>query len=328
MCSYIDIKDVNRMANHPNFEPISVKSTLNKVRAVSMPFDWSINPYRGCQHGCSFCYARSTHAFLGLETNDSFQNEIKVKENAAEVLEKQIATLFKQHKSIGRIAIGTATDPYQPIESSAKLTRRILEVLAHFQVPTTITTRSPLIIRDTDLLCQIPEISVNISLSTLDATIINALEPATSHPKQRLKTVQTLNQEGVSCGIFLAPLLPYLGDQEPLLSEFFHAASEHLACFVMPSFLRLGSPDVKQWFFQTLSKTYPKLTSIYGSLYHNRTSLPSWYKEAKSKQISMLLKKYRLSQREMVPKSTLIYNNHSPFIQAQTEQPEQLSFNF
>ncbi|WP_228268274.1 SPL family radical SAM protein, partial [Klebsiella pneumoniae] len=141
-----------------------------------MPFSWSINPYRGCFHGCSFCYARATHRFLDMKADDSFQNHIFVKSNAAESLEKQLEKLAKKYgrnpdvlaQQVGLVAIGTATDPYQPVEGKAKLTRECLKVLAKYQVPTTITTRSPLVLRDLDLLRQMPIVSINVSISTLD----------------------------------------------------------------------------------------------------------------------------------------------------------------
>ncbi len=312
------------------FENVTVKTTLNRVRAVSMPFTWSINPYRGCQHGCSFCYARSTHSFLGLDTDDSFQKDIKIKTNAPDVLEKQLIKLLKQqHRHpIGRIAIGTATDPYQPIEAKTLLTRQILEVLVQYQMPATLTTRSPLVLRDIDLLQKLPDFSVNVSLSTMETSIIKALEPATSYPLQRMNIVKSLHLAGIRSGIFLAPLLPYLGDQEPALNELFQAAAEHKAQYVMPSFLRLSTPDVKQWFFQTLKETYPKLVSIYGSLYHHSSTLPTWYRDAKRKTISALLQKYHLAEKEIsnvtTPHAKLIsFPDH-----ISEPEPVQLSFNF
>jgi DNA repair photolyase len=330
MFVFISIEGCDPMSASLKFEPISVKSTLNRVKAISMPFTWSINPYRGCQHGCSFCYARSTHSFLGLDTDESFQKDIKIKQNAPEILEKQILNLLKKqkHKPMGRVAIGTATDPYQPIEAKTLLTRQILEVLVRYQIPTTLTTRSPLVLRDIDLFQKLPDFSVNVSLSTMDTSIIKSLEPATSYPIQRMNMVKELKQAGITSGIFLAPILPYLGDQEEALAELIQAAAEHQARYVMPSFLRLSTPDVKQWFFQVLHEKYPKLISIYGSLYHQSASLPKWYKEAKMKKISELLKKYHIPEKEMsnftTPTAKLV-----PFPDpAAVDDPIQLSFSF
>jgi DNA repair photolyase len=263
---YKAVKSLSRI----QYESVTCKTILNEVKAPSMPFEKSINPYRGCQHGCSFCYARSTHSFLGLEANDSFQNHILLKSNAAEALEQQLKRMTRSRKnssSIGRIAIGTATDPYQPIEGRMKLTRQCLEVLAKYQLPTSITTRSPLILRDLDLLKEIPITSVNISVTTLDQKVWRNTEPSTPFPMKRLETVQRLNEEGIPTGIFMAPILPYLTDRLEDLSALLQQAASHKTKFVMSSFLRLSTSAVKVWFFQTLQKHYPHLVRPYAELY-------------------------------------------------------------
>jgi DNA repair photolyase len=321
------------MMSRIQYESVNCKTILNEVKAPTMPFEKSINPYRGCQHGCSFCYARSTHSFLGLETNDSFQKHILLKSNAAEALEQQLKKMTRTPKglsSIGRIAIGTATDPYQPIEGRMKLTRQCLEVLAKYQLPTTITTRSPLILRDLDLLKEIPITSVNISVTTLDRKVWRNTEPATPFPMKRLETVQRLNEEGITTGIFMAPILPHLTDSLEDLTALINQAALHKTQFVMSSFLRLSTSAVKVWFFQTLQEHYPHLVQRYANLYQHSAYAPSHYREPIKKEIHSLLKQHNLFEKEPLQikkekapeEGTLPCN---PIPNAETE-PVQLSF--
>jgi DNA repair photolyase len=308
------------------YEPITCKTILNDVKAPSMPFEKSINPYRGCQHGCSFCYARSTHSFLGMEADDSFQNHILLKANAAEALEEQIKKKLRSGKgmpALGRIAIGTATDPYQPIEGKMLLTRKCLEVLAKYQLPTSITTRSPLILRDLDILKQIPITSVNISLSTLNQKVWRDMEPATPFPMKRLETVQRLQENGIPAGLFVAPILPYLTDSEHELSTLFEQADLHKAEFMMTSFLRLSTSAVKLWFFQTLGQSYPELVEPYANLYRQSTSAPASYKAPIKLKIDSLRKQYGFQSFEATHLSA-----EQASLVVKEEAPIQLSFSF
>ncbi|WP_274653619.1 SPL family radical SAM protein [Paenibacillus humicola] len=262
------------MAAKKSYEPVETKMTLNRVTAKSMPFDWSINPYRGCAHGCSFCYARAFQSFIGREADDEFQNRITIKQNAAEALEAQLAKKLKRHgggleamaREIGTVAIGTATDPYQPVEGKAFITRECLKVLAKYRLRTSITTRSPLILRDLDVLTAMRIESVNISINTLRADISRKLEPASPFPAKRLETVETLCRSGIKAGLFIAPILPCLTDSAKDLEQLISAAKAHRAAFAYASVLRL-SPDVKAWYMHTLETHFPHLLRAYGSLY-------------------------------------------------------------
>ncbi|MCM3270123.1 SPL family radical SAM protein [Paenibacillus elgii] len=276
------------------YEPVRAKQLLNPVKAPSMPFDWSINPYRGCQHGCSFCYARSTHAFLGMEADDTFQHHILYKDNAPEALEAQVERMLRAkggRSRLGRIAIGTATDPYQPLEGRLKLTRQCLEVLAAYRLPVSITTRSPLILRDIDLLRKLPGSSVNISLNTLDKRIWRSFEPMSPSPAQRIKALQGLRQEGIEAGIFMAPILPFLTDQTEDMEQVVEQAAEAKACFVMGSVLRLNTAEVKSWFFGTLREAYPRLIGSYADWYGHSPTAPKAYREQIRSQLARLLER-------------------------------------
>ncbi|TDF97153.1 SPL family radical SAM protein [Paenibacillus piri] len=283
------------------YEPMTAKTILNSVKAPSMPFDWSINPYRGCQHGCSFCYARSTHSFLGVDTDDTFQHHIFLKQQAPEVLRAQILKRLRGRKGIsdlGQVAIGTATDPYQQIEGKARLTRGCLEVLAEFQIPVTITTRSPLILRDLDILQRLSSITVNVSISTLNPVIWRQFEPSTPSPAKRLDMVEQLRNAGVDAGVFAAPILPYITDDQAALEDLIRAVSAAGAQFVMPSYLRLSTQAVKVWFFQTLQRHYPRLIGDYARLYQASGSAPAEFRDPVMRRIETLLHRHGLQSRK------------------------------
>lgn len=272
------------MRTAPEYETIQSKQILNHVNLPNMPFDWSINPYRGCSHGCSFCYARATHRFLGLATDDTFRQHVLVKEDAAAILERQLSAKLRKHggnkerlaNEIGVVTIGTATDPYQSIEARVQVTRACLEVLAAFRIHTSITTRSPLILRDLDVLQKMRIDSVNISVNTLDTTIWRKLEPATPSPIKRLETVQTLVAAGIRTGVFLAPIIPGLTDGWEELDAVIEAAAKHDAQFLMRSVLRL-SPDVKSWFLRVIDEHYPGLRPVYERMYRDSDYPPKSY---------------------------------------------------
>ncbi|MBE3551977.1 MAG: radical SAM protein [Kyrpidia tusciae] len=259
-------------------ERVWTKQTLNRVRSAYMPFSWSINPYRGCSHGCSYCYARATHAYLGLDADDTFQSHILVKENAAAALDRQLAAMVRKGgeralRGLGLVTVGTATDPYQPAEAKMKITRGCLEVLAKYRVPFTLTTRSPLILRDLDVLARARVVAVHMSINTLDPVLWRRMEPESPSPLKRLEAVATLAEHGIRAGIFLAPILPGLTDSDEVMASVLRAAKKHDAQFAVASMLRLG-PDVKQWYMRTIQAHYPELVLLYEQLYR-RTNPPT-----------------------------------------------------
>ncbi|MCL6452659.1 MAG: radical SAM protein [Alicyclobacillus sp.] len=269
----------------PQYEGVQAQTVMNRVADQVMPFDWSINPYRGCTHGCSFCYARNTHTFLGQAADDSFRTQIFVKENAPEALERQLYRLAKRYaydldalwNSLGVVQIGTATDPYQPIEAKRRLTRRCLEVLRQFQAPVMVTTRSPLVLRDVDLLVQMNVRAVCVSVHTLDSAVWRGLEPSTPHPHKRLDAVRALRAAGIRAGILLAPVIPYISDGIEQLDEVLCAAQVAGAAFASPSVLRLG-PEVRSWFFSVVGQVFPSRLEPLQRMYV-RPYAPAWYQD-------------------------------------------------
>lgn len=190
------------------------KTILTRNQSPDVPFDRSINPYRGCEHGCVYCFARPTHAFMGLSTGLDFESKLFAKSNAAELLESELA---KKNYKVAPIALGTNTDPYQPIEKDREITRSILKVLAAHDHPVTILTKSRLVVRDMDLLVPMAKkglVKVALSVTTLDRSLARRLEPRAATPQRRLDAIRLLSDAGVPTGVVFAPVIPALNDHE------------------------------------------------------------------------------------------------------------------
>ncbi len=246
---------------------VEARSVLNRVEG--MPFRWSINPYRGCQHQCVFCYARRTHWFLDQDGVQDWGARIFVKVNAPEVLRRELA-----HPAWAReeVHVGTATDPYQPAEGAYRLTRRILEVLRDFDTPACIVTRSTMVVRDLDVLRQLasgPGVAVCISVATLDAALARQIEPDVPPPDRRLAALQTLAAAGVPVGVLLAPVLPGLTDAPAQLAAVAEAARAHGARWLWTNTLHLGDVT-RQAFFAYLARWHPELVEEYAALYRGK----------------------------------------------------------
>jgi DNA repair photolyase len=234
-----------------------------------MPFGWSINPYRGCYHRCVFCYARRTHAFLERDGVSEWGSLISVKVNAPEVLRRELASPSWRG---GEVAIGTATDPYQPLEGRYRITRRILQELARARTPATLITRSPLVVRDIDVLRELAlaaGVAVSISLPTLDAELARRIEPTVAPPRQRLRAVRALARAGIPVGVAVAPVLPHLTDEPAALRALYAAAAEAGASFTWRSLLNLGEV-ARDAYFAFLRDDYPALVPEYERLYRSK----------------------------------------------------------
>lgn len=190
------------------------RTVIAKNQSPDVPFDQSLNPYRGCEHGCIYCFARPTHAFLNLSPGLDFETKLLVKPRAAEILERQIS---KPSYKVDTLAMGTNTDPYQPIEREWKVTRSVLETLSRFNHPVSIVTKSALITRDVDILADLAErnlAKVAISVTTLDPRLARMMEPRASAPAKRLDAIKTLVDAGIPTAVLVAPLIPAINDHE------------------------------------------------------------------------------------------------------------------
>jgi DNA repair photolyase len=240
------------------------KSALNRVSG--MPFRWSLNPYRGCAHACHYCYARATHAYFGMNADEDFETKIVVKVNMPELLCKELARKSWQRE---RVALGTATDPYQPCEGRYRVTRGCLEALRDGATPVSIVTKSTLVVRDRDVLVDVahlPGTRVNFTITTLNAELSRLVEPGTPPPAQRLKVMRQLTEAGIPCGVYLAPVLPGLTDSEEAIAAVAGAAREHGATAFWGGVLRLA-PLVKEHYFDFVGHAFPDLLSRYQRAY-------------------------------------------------------------
>jgi DNA repair photolyase len=240
------------------------RSALNRVRG--MPFGWSLNPYRGCAHACVYCFARTTHTYLDLGAGEDFSSHLFVKENLPEVLESEL-TSPRWHRE--EVAVGTATDPYQPLEGRLGLPRRCLELLARYRTPATLITKGPMVRRDIDVLQELSRMAgctVLVSVPTVDEAVWRRTEPGTPAPRHRLLAVRHLVRAGIRTGVMLAPLRPGISDGEGSIAAAVRAAAAHEACFVHAGLLYLKA-DVKAHYKTFLTRHYPELLPRYQALY-------------------------------------------------------------
>ncbi len=246
---------------------ISSQHALNSNRNPSFGFDWSANPYRGCSHACQYCYARETHRYLNLDIGQDFRKTLFVKDNFADVLRKEL-----KHVPLNNIiALGTATDPYQPLESKYRITRSILEVLVKTGHALTITTKSPLILRDLDLLSlmgQRRQLQIHVSLISLDPETVKILEPGAPNPKRRINTMAELLSHDIPTAWFLAPILPFITDDDKTLESIFAMGHSLNVRWLMASVAHF-TPSMYQYFYNTAAHT-PLRTRIrqFAEVYH------------------------------------------------------------
>src|SRR5215207_4054147 len=258
------------------------RTALNRVSG--MPFRWSLNPYRGCVHGCHYCYARATHPYLGLNADEDFETKIVVKTNMPEVLRQELG---RRAWTRERVAIGTATDAYQPCEGRYRLTRRCLETLSEHDTPVSIVTKATLILRDLDLLtvlAQGPGATVYFTITTLDPELWRLIEPGTPPPLKRLRVMQRLSEAGVPCGVFLAPILPGITDAPESIDAVAAAARAHGAASFGSAVLRLA-PQVKEHYLAFVATTFPELMPRYERAYAG-TNISADYQTAIERRVA------------------------------------------
>jgi len=274
------------------FEEIECKSAVHRIVTNNLPFRWTLNPYRGCQHACTYCFARGTHQHLGYDSGRDFESRVIVKVNAAEMLRQDLGRPSWQRELI---AVGTACDPYQAAELKYSLTHRILRVLRDYANPASIVTKSPLIVRDADVLESLgreAELTVSFSIATLDEEVWKRIEPGTAKPQKRLDAMRLLSERGIRCGVLLAPVLPGLTDAPEDLERVIEAAREHGASFVHDNVLYL-KPGTKEWFMPFLREAYPHLSERYAKYYRGAYA-PKTYTQDVHRTIGNLRRKYDL----------------------------------
>lgn len=249
------------------FHEVLSKSALNKVPPSStMPFAWTVNPYRGCSHACVYCFARKSHTYLDFDPGVDFDSQVVVKVNVAQVLRKELFKPSWQHE---HVALGTNTDPYQRAEGRYQLMPGIISALADSGTPFSILTKGTLLARDIPALRRAGEqvsVGMGISLALLDEDLAHTLEPGTPSPKARLSLISKLRDAGLPCGVMAMPILPWLTDSEESLDALFAALAGAGATGVSAGALYLR-PGTREWFMQWLAREHPAVVGRYQRLY-------------------------------------------------------------
>ncbi len=283
-----------REGHNVEYFTLGARSLLSRVVSNrELPFTWAINPYRGCEFACKYCYARYTHEFMELRDGVDFERKVFVKQQAAGLLRSEL----KKVKRGEGIALGTATDPYQPAERRFEITRAILEEMAlHSGLSIGIVTKSNMVTRDAELLRRVGErnrISVHVTVTTLDTELARKLEPRAPRPDLRLEAVRQLNLAGVYAGVNCMPVLPEITDRPRDLEALVKAASEAGAKYVSanPLFLKPCSAAV---FLPFLEEHFPHLVQLYRTRYADRAFLPKGYGERLSQLMASFRRKYRI----------------------------------
>ena len=255
------------------------RTIITRNQSPDIPFDRSINPYRGCEHGCVYCFARPTHAYMGMSPGLDFETKLYVKPDAVELLERELS---KPGYVPNTIAIGTNTDPYQPVEKTWMLMRGILEVLDRYNHPVAIVTKSALVMRDMDILSRMADrglAKVAISLTTMDKTLARAMEPRAASPSRRLEAMRALNEAGIPCNVMTAPIIPGLNDHElERLLDSASAAGAKEAGYVMLRLPLEVAPVFKEWLLRHYPDRFRHVMTLIRSMRDGKDYDAEWGK--------------------------------------------------
>ncbi|MFR9675508.1 Rv2578c family radical SAM protein [Streptomyces sp. TR02-1] len=274
------------------FHEVRARSLVNRVPGASrMPFDWTVNPYRGCTHACVYCFARRTHSYLDLGTGADFDSQIVVKTNAPALLRRELGSRNWRGE---HIAMGTNVDCYQRAEGRYRLMPGILTALRDYANPFSLLTKGTLILRDLDLLrsaAAVCDVGVSVSVGFTDEELWRTVEPGTPAPQRRLEVVRALSGQGIPCGVLMAPVLPFLSDSPAQLRATVRAVAEAGATSVTPLTLHLR-PGAREWFTAWLAAHHPPLVRRYEELYDSGAYAPTWYQRRITRQVHELAAEY------------------------------------
>lgn len=306
------------------FHEVRARSVVNRVPGASrMPFEWTVNPYRGCSHACVYCFARRTHSYLDLDTGLGFDSQIVVKVNAPELVRRELASP-RWHGA--HIAMGTNVDCYQRAEGRYRLMPGILAALRDHANPFSILTKGTLILRDLELLRQaaeVTEVGVSVSVGFVDAELWRTVEPGTPSPERRLDVVRALGEHGIGCGVLMAPVIPFLGDRPEQLRATVRAIAAAGATSVTPLVLHLR-PGAREWFMEWLGRHHPELVGRYERLYANGAYAPTWYQRRVTRQVHELAAEYGIGPSHRAAPRALP-GRDEPQISPDTSGPTQLT---
>lgn len=274
------------------FHEVRARSIVNRVPGASrMPFEWTVNPYRGCSHACVYCFARGTHRYLDLDTGAGFDSQIVVKVNAPDLLRRELGASRWNGE---HIAMGTNVDCYQRAEGRYRLMPGILTALRDYANPFSILTKGTLILRDLDLLrsaAAVTDVGVSVSVGFIDEELWRTVEPGTPAPERRLDVVRTLSAHGIPCGVLMAPVIPFLGDSPAQLRSTVRAIAAAGATSVTPLALHLR-PGAREWYMSWLAEHHPDLVRHYEAMYGDGAYAPKWYQRRITRQVHELAAEY------------------------------------
>ena len=281
----------------PEYREEPCRTALNKVSG--MPFRWSLNPYTGCAHRCTFCFVRAFEARADRPSDDRYGRSIRVKVNIAEVLERELARRSWQRE---KVVVGTATDPYQPAEGRFRLTRACLGRLAASRTPIALITRGPMILRDIDVLSEAARsagVSVTFSVPTIDPDVWRLTEPGTAPPRQRLRALSRLVGAGLDVGVGMAPILPGISDSPESLAAVVRAARDAGATGIWANLLYLRH-GTREHFLDNLARDWPELLPVYQRLYAGRDYLGKAEIGPLQRQVAELRRQFDVRDRRTV----------------------------
>jgi DNA repair photolyase len=301
-------------ADHARYQEVTCRSALNRVQG--MPFNWTLNPYRGCTHGCHYCFARRYHVQFEMNADDDFASMILVKENIVEVLTRELdrPTWMRE-----QVAVGTATDPYQPIEGHYKLTRGAIAALTRGRTPIGLVTKGPMVVRDIDVLQQQSRAAgctIYMSVPTVDEDAWRILEPGTAHPLQRLRAIRELVDAGIHAGVLMAPIVPGFSSSRAKLERTIKAIADHGARFVGCNVMYLQD-GTRMHFMKFIEREFPSMAPRFEKLYSKKYPPDAYRREVKG-MVRVLQERYGLSKREEA---------HEP-VAIEADEPEQVGFAF
>jgi DNA repair photolyase len=288
------LTEAERRADQARYQEVTCRSALNPVEG--MPFKWTLNPYRGCTHGCHYCFARRYHVQFEMDSDDEFASVILVKKNFVDVLRSELdrPSWIREH-----VAFGTATDPYQPIEGHYKLTRGSLEALARGRTPIGLITKGPMVVRDRDVLSDLAQsagCTVYMSVPTIDEDAWRTLEPGTAHPLQRLRAVRDLADAGINAGVLMAPIVPGFSSSRSKLEQTVKAIADHGARFVGCNVMYLQD-GTRTHFMKFIDRAFPAMRPRFERLYAKKYPPDAYRKEVKA-MVRVLQRRYGLTKRE------------------------------
>jgi DNA repair photolyase len=287
------LTEAERRADQARYQEVACRSALNAVKG--MPFDWTLNPYRGCTHGCHYCYARRYHVQFELNADDEFASVILVKRNFVEVLTRELA---RPSWTGEYVAVGTATDCYQPIEGRYRLTRGAIAALLRARNPLGLVTKGPMVVRDRDLLLELSKVArcaVYMSVPTVDELAWERLEPGTAHPLQRLRAVRELVDAGIDAGVLMNPIVPGFSSSRDKLERTVKAIADHGARFVGCNVMFLED-GTRAHFMRFLEQEFPSWVPRYEKLYEKKYA-PADYRKQVQGMVRMLQDRYGLPPR-------------------------------